>query len=229
MTAKTIALVSQKGGVGKSTTVINLAVLAADAGLRVHVVDLDDVQRTAAGWLEGRREAGIGRPIDVTRASAPDLPRVMATASQLYDLVLIDTKASADGPAMAALKAADMVLMPTRPDAVFDLTALQATVTMAAGEQKPAAVLFTLVSPRRMELADETRKGMEGQGVVVCPHQVGDRAAVKDAAGLGLALHEHSPKDRAAKEMTALFAWTMEQVGLTVSRPETKKARKAAA
>ena len=229
MTAKTIALVSQKGGVGKSTTVINLAVLAADAGLRVHVIDLDDTQRTAADWLDGRRDAGIGQVIGVTRASAPDLPRVMATARQLYDVIVIDTKASADGPAMAALKAADMVLMPTRPDALFDLAALQTTVTMATQEQKPAAVLFTLVSPRRMELADETRRGMEGQGVVVCPHQIADRAAVKDATGLGLALHEHSPKDRAAKEMNALFAWTMAQVGLTVSLPETKKARKAAA
>lgn len=229
MSAKVVAVVSQKGGVGKSTICTNMAVMAADAGLRVLAVDLDDVQRTSASWLEGRRDAGIGQaPVDVVRASAPDMPRLMQASAPQYDLILIDTKASADGPAMAAVRHAGLVLMPTRPDAIFDLTACRATIEMTQAEGKPAAVVFSLVSPRRLELADETRQGLEGQGVTVCPHQLADRAAVKDSAGFGLALHEHAPKDRATKEMAALFQWVVQQVGLQVAAPITK-ARKAAA
>lgn len=228
MKAKTLAIISQKGGVSKSTLAVNLAVLASDAGLRVALIDLDDVQRTASSWLEGRASSGIGKPITVFRASAIDIPSVLARASATHDLIVFDTKAAADAPSAAAVHHADLVLMPTRPDSLFDLDAVGATIQMTRQEQRRSAIVFSLVNPRRMEIAGETRQGLESSGVTVCPAQIADRASVKDAISFGLAVHEHAPKDRGAKEMIALAHWVGAELDLQMV-PVITKPKKVAA
>src|SRR3954465_1228930 len=106
---RTIALISQKGGSGKTTLAVNLAVQAHLAGLRTTIVDID-AQQTATKWPARRS----GPPPSVISAQAERLPVTMGSLSGL-DLVVIDTAGKADREALIAAKAADFILIPTPP------------------------------------------------------------------------------------------------------------------
>src|SRR3954465_3254578 len=106
---RTIALISQKGGSGKTTLAVNLAVQAHRAGLRTTIVDIDS-QQTATKWHDRRS----GAPPPVISPQAERLPGTMKSLSGL-DLVVIDTAGKADREGLIAARAADLILIPTRP------------------------------------------------------------------------------------------------------------------
>jgi len=113
---KILAVISQKGGVGKTTIATNLAVIAEQHGLATVLFDLDP-QASATRWKDARGEA----PPDVVAAQAPRLAALLGEASkQGCDLAIIDSAPNADSAALAAAKAADAILIPCRPSA-FDL------------------------------------------------------------------------------------------------------------
>ena len=118
----TVALVSQKGGAGKTTIAINLAVASELAGRPAVVVDLDP-QASAATWGDSREaEAPV-----VVSAQAARLAEVLATAREHgAALTLIDTAPHAE----AAARTADLVLVPCRPS-VLDLRAVTASQDIA--------------------------------------------------------------------------------------------------
>ena len=119
MRVRTIAIVSRKGGAGKTTLATHLAVAAEVAGLRAALFDLDP-QASAALWADHR-----GEPFPaVVPAQAPRLAGLLAQARDGgADLVLIDTPPEADGIASAAAAVADLTLIPCRPSAL-DLDAV---------------------------------------------------------------------------------------------------------
>ena len=108
---RVIALVTQKGGTGKSTLAASLAVAAGEAGERVGVLDLD-AQASLTHWGE-RRSAE--EPL-VDRATPDKLANALhALDARGYTLTIIDT-AGIDGPAAtAAMRVADLALIPARP------------------------------------------------------------------------------------------------------------------
>ena len=106
----TIAIVSQKGGVGKTSLALNLAVAAELAGHAALIVDLDP-QASAAAWSDSRE----ARAPVVVSAQAARLAEVLTTAREHGAvLCLIDTAPHAEAPALAAARAADLVLVPCR-------------------------------------------------------------------------------------------------------------------
>ena len=121
---RTVAIVGMKGGPGKTTLTLHLAVAAAEFG-HVAVLDLDP-QQSSAKWGD-RRDAAE----PVVLAVAPsrlqqELERVAAAGA---DAVFLDTppRAGSDNAALAAARAADLVLLPCRP-AILDLEAVAATL-----------------------------------------------------------------------------------------------------
>src|SRR3979490_2658959 len=122
---KTVAVVSQKGGVGKTTAAIQIGFAAHRAGLVTVIIDLD-AQGTAAKW-GGRRE-GDG-PCGVW-SQASRLAAILETArANGADLAIIDTPPSAEETALQAAKIAAFILIPTRPGG-FDVEAIQTTLGM---------------------------------------------------------------------------------------------------
>ena len=116
---KTLAIVSQKGGVGKTTLATALAVEAALAGKRAVVFDLDP-QASASFWKDTRQDELVA----MTAIPATRLGHVLKAADEAgCDLAIIDTPPFSKDIAYEAAQHADFVLLPTRP-AVLDVMAM---------------------------------------------------------------------------------------------------------
>ena len=140
---KIIAIISQKGGAGKTTIAVHLAVAAEQCGLKTALFDLDP-QASASSWSDKRSNPSPA----VVSAQASRLPGLLEqAAAQDADLVIIDSAPNADTASLAAAKAADLILIPCRP-ASFDLNAIGTTLSLAAVASKPAYVLLNAVPPQ---------------------------------------------------------------------------------
>ena len=140
---KSIAILSQKGGTGKTTMSLHLGVEAARANYLTAVIDLDP-QASATEWGDSR-EAEIP---PVVSAQASRLAQVMKTAEdQGVDIVFIDTAPLSETTALAAARAADLILVPCRP-AILDLRAIKSTRDLVKLADKPAYVVLNAVPPR---------------------------------------------------------------------------------
>src|SRR5271169_3766724 len=134
---KTVAVEAGKGGSGKTTTTLNLAVAAGIAGKTVVVIDLDP-QASAAGWKDTRTAE---RPVVVSVPPARLPQALQAARDGGAELVLIDTAPHSESAALAAAKAADLILIPTRPG-ILDLRAIGTTADLAKLAGKPAFVVL---------------------------------------------------------------------------------------
>ena len=200
---RTIALIGSKGGIGKTTLALALAVQGEQAGLPTVLLDLDP-QGSAASWGDAR---GEDTPPDVVPAHPGRLPGLLASAArQGAKLAVIDSPPNADTAALAAAKAADLVLIPCRPSAL-DLSAIAASVRLAqeiAG--KPVFVVLNAVIPRTM-VADTAERTLADAGLSVAPVRVVQRMDHVTPLGSGRVASEWAPKGKAAEEIAALWAW----------------------
>ena len=110
----TIALVGQKGGTGKTTIALGLAVAAAQDGHIVAVIDLDP-QATASKWKDRRAE---DNPAVISAQASRLKPALDAARENGVEFAIIDSAGRSDDSAMAAARAADMILVPTRTSIV---------------------------------------------------------------------------------------------------------------
>ncbi|MCY4230067.1 MAG: AAA family ATPase [Alphaproteobacteria bacterium] len=210
---KVIAVIAQKGGAGKTTLSIGIAVAAKLDGLIVAVIDLD-AQATAANWGDRRKEE---EPV-VISAQATRLEKILGAArGQGADLVVIDTAPRAEQGALAAAQAADLVLIPCRA-AIYDLETVRTTVELVrlAGNP-PAAVVLNGIPPRGTR-EQQAREVLAGLGAAVCPAGLGHRAAIDHAATLGLSVQEYEPRGKAAEEMAAVYIFAKQLVNSTTQQ-----------
>ena len=131
---KTLALLSQKGGSGKTTISLNLAIAATLKGQHVVVIDLDP-QQSSARWAR-LRSADV--PVIIS-GHAPNLADLVErTRCGGGDLVVIDTAPKSENAALAAARLADQVLIPCQPSSL-DLDAVADTVNIATLAKARAA------------------------------------------------------------------------------------------
>jgi chromosome partitioning protein len=207
---QTIAIVSQKGGAGKTTLAVNLAAQAARSGIAL-IIDTDP-QATASRWGEWRQ----GRDPEVIDCGAPTLlAGKLAKAAELgADLVVTDTPPHADAMARQAARLADLVLIPCRPRA-FDLAAIEATAELVKSSRKPAFVVFNAGPPRAPVIYREAADLIcEGFGLPIAPIVLPERAAFHHSSATGHTAPEHDADGKAAAEIQALWAWTREQLDM---------------
>ncbi len=196
----TLTLMAQKGGTGKTTLAIHLAVAAEQAGRRAALVDLDP-QASAAGWGDHR---GSDRPA-VAAVPAARLGDALAAArGHGADLAIIDTAPHSQSAALAAARAADLALLPLRPG-VLDLRALGTTADICQLAGAAAAVVLNQAPPRG-PLADQAAEAAAAR-LEVAPCRVGARVAFQHSLTRGLGVLEHEPRGQAAREIRALFEW----------------------
>lgn len=197
---RTLALVTQKGGSGKSTIAASLAVAAQEAGERVFIIDMDP-QGSLMRWFATREEKNIA----VEAIKPAKLQAVLkALEKNGITLAIIDTPGTDSAPAQAAMKAADLCVIPARPN-VFDLWASETTRKALRALRKEYAFLLNQCPPAQQNARIEMGvKTLEAMGGLLSP-LISSRVDYQEAARLGLGVSEYSPYGHAAEEMQKLW------------------------
>lgn len=201
-----IALVSRKGGAGKTTVACHLAVEAERVGRGpVAIIDTDPMQGLAQWW--DARQAGtpmLVRP-------EPDLQSALkALRSHGAKIAIIDTPPAVSADVSAVVAAADLVVVPVQPSP-DDLRAVAVTVTMVERAKKPLVFVINRTKPRA-RLTGEAAIALSQHGTVSST-QLADRIDYAAAKTDGLTAPELEPGGRAAAEIAALWSYIARKLG----------------
>lgn len=205
---KIIAIVSEKGGAGKTMTAVTLATAAENYGLATVIFDVDP-RANSTIW-------GDKRPDQIPQVIPAQIPRLdilLAKAKeQEADLIVIDTPSNDLPIAEAACSCADLVLIPCQPSPP-DLVSIVPTVKVALSSGKPSFVLINR-APSVGSETNEAREAIEAAGVPVCPIVFYARKAFTSRFHEGLTAFDIEPKGKAAEEGRTFFLWIAKQIGL---------------
>ena len=198
---KTIAMLSQKGGAGKTTLAIHLAVAANAAKRPAVIVDLD-AQASATSWKDLRQsETRCVRSGSAIAAGTQDGPRTRSGFGY-----------HRHGPAFrghgSSRSASSRPYCDPMPPGHLGL---EGDLAKLAG--KPACILLNAVPPRGA-LGNEAAAAVSEYGIPVVPVRVAQRAAYMHSLTVGLTASEYEPDGKAAEEIKALYKWISKQVGL---------------
>ena len=203
---KTIAIISEKGGVGKTTLSINLGVAAALKNKVVAIIDLDP-QASSSEWgdlREAETPAIIATP-------ASRLNNVIDTAEEEgFDLLILDTAPRAEATVLNAAKAADLILIPCCPS-LFDIKPLKNTIDLIKLAKKTATFVLTLV-PTSGTVGEESAEAMKDFEFPLCPIKIYSRIAFKRSLVDGLGVQEYEKRGKAANEISQLYKWVEKQL-----------------
>jgi chromosome partitioning protein len=218
---RTIALITQKGGSGKSTLSASLAVAAQAARERVFLIDMDP-QKSLTTWAQNRKDENLG----VQAITAGKLPAVLTTlAESQVSLVIIDTPASLSAASEAAMRATDLILIPVRPT-VFDIWSSEATRRRAQELDKECVFVLNqcpiVPGNRRVQ---EGVNALEAMGGILQP-LISSRVDYQEAIRRGLGPTEVNPSGAAAEEMRQL--WQSLRRRLARARLQDATGRRAA-
>jgi chromosome partitioning protein len=212
---KTVAVLSQKGGSGKTTIAVHLAVCAAEQKKKVALIDTDP-QASAWQWNESRDEV---RKLDAIRAEANQVAGYLERAKAGgIDLVIIDTAPHSNHSAAIVAALADLILIPCRP-ARFDMAAVPSTVQIAAMAKKPFLAIMN-AAPRG-RLAQEAAETLEERKIPVLKMVLHNRAAYSHAVIDGRAVHEYEPDGKAAEEVDELYYHISRILGISKGKRKT--------
>ena len=197
---KAITFVTQKGGSGKSTLCINLAVGAQEAGRSVCILEMDR-QATVSDWAEHR----TSETPEVAQIDAPQLDEVMKNLrGSAYDYVFIDTPGVDSPGTLSAIRAADLCIIPCRPTPA-DLRAFKPTLAAIYRLEKRFAFVLNQTPPRSYRIRDAA-DGLTVLGVLPDVNIVA-RNDHQDAIGMGQGVTEFNPTGQAAGEIRRLWSW----------------------
>lgn len=198
---KVVAVISEKGGAGKTIIATSLAVVAEAHGLATAIFDLDP-RANSAVWGDKRPD---GFPA-VVPAQVPRLDMLLKKAhEQDTALVVIDTPGNDLTTARAAASRADAILIPCQPSPP-DLLSIVPTVKVALESGKPAFVILNAAPSQGVEV-EEARAAIAAAGVAVAPVVFYRRKAFSSRFHEGLTAWEIDRKGKAAEEIQALFLW----------------------
>ena len=212
----TIAIVNQKGGVGKTSLAMNLAWFLDTAGGRTMVLDADP-QGSATRWAAGHNGAwGVAvRSVDAERdieLVSRDLERIAAEAGA--EFVVLDCPPELRNAAEVALLLADVCLIPVTPSPL-DIWAAEAAVSLASdaqrvrGDGKPAVALVPNRLVHNTVMARELPSTLQALGQKVAPG-ITERVVVAESAIVGQTVPEYAPNSPAYGEFLALARFVME-------------------
>jgi chromosome partitioning protein len=204
----TIVLATQKGGSGKSTVAIGLAIAAKQAGHSVRLIETDP-QGTLSNW-QGRR--GTAEPMVETIYNVGRLEgRLEQLARGGVTLVVIDTASGVSAVTAAAIRCADLCLIPSRPT-ITDIESSAATLKAVRAWRKPFAYVLnqTPVRGRRIDNAANALgcEDARDMGEMVARPFISMRNDHQDALASGLGVSEYAPTGKSAEEIDQLWRWT---------------------
>lgn len=206
---RVITFVTQKGGSGKTTLATSCAVAAGQGGHKTIIFEMDP-QGSAEAWYQDR-EADTPR---LARVTSNELDSAIQKAkSGGFQIVIIDTPGRDDPATTAAIRVADLCVIPCRSTPA-DMKATPPTAAAIKRLNKAAAFVLTQTPVRGFRI-NEARTGLGMLGMVA-PVAIVSRNTHQDAYGAGLGVTEFEPEGKAADEIRELWGWLesrLEKVG----------------
>lgn len=203
-----LALLNQKGGVGKTTLALAIAGEWAMQGRRVILIDADP-QGSALDWSEMRAREGLPRLFSVIGLARDTLHREAPALARDADLVVIDGPPRVAGLMRSALLATDMVLIPVQPSP-FDgwASAEMLALISEARIYRPELVARFVLNRcgARTVLARDTAETLADHDPPALASRIGQRIAFAAAAQSGRIVRELDHESVAAREISALAA-----------------------
>ncbi|MCK7611858.1 ParA family partition ATPase [Roseibium sediminicola] len=213
MSGRILTVAQQKGGSGKTTLAVHLAVaLAAQSGEPVAILDVDP-QGSLGTWYEAREDrlGEDGTGLEFRTASGWGARREARSLARSHGYVIVDTPPKTDVDAKPAIDAADFVIVPVQPTPV-DLWATSQTFEMAAREDTPALLVLNRVPPRA-SLTAAMAEAITESGYDALAARLGNRTLFASAMGQGAAVTEAAPSSKAALEVASLIDELIGRIG----------------
>ncbi|SEI10504.1 ParA family partition ATPase [Paracoccus alkenifer] len=201
MAGRIITVAQQKGGSGKTTVTVNLAIALRRRGLSVAVLDTDPQGSLGRWFMERLDRHGEDEGLEFTTSSAWGASYESEKLKKRFDVVLIDTPPKIESDLRPALRVADLVLVPVASSQV-DLWATEGVLDLASRERRPVLVVLNRTRPNT-RLGAEVAQGAAQLGVAVAQAQLANRVAYAETLGRGGAVAE-GPAGPARDEIGAL-------------------------
>lgn len=204
---QTIVLATQKGGSGKTTLAIGLALAAMQAGHTVRLIETDTLG-TLSNW-QGRRI--YSEPMVEPVYSAGEIePRLQALDDSGVTLTIIDTAGGVSAATTAAIRHADFCLIPARPS-IADIEATASTLSTVRAWKKPFAFVLNQ-TPIRGQRINHAAAALGDEAARDIAHVLAQPFIVmrndhQDALRDGLAVSEYAPASKSADEIRGLWHW----------------------
>lgn len=146
-------------------------------------------------------------------AQAARIDDVLSTALQHgADICIIDTAPHSEQSALAAARAADLVLIPCRPG-ILDLRGVSTSVDLVNLAKRPALIILNAVPPRG-PLGDQAEEAMQQYGIPVAPTRIFQRAAFYHSLTAGETVVEFEPEGTASREIRAVYVLACKHAGM---------------
>jgi chromosome partitioning protein len=214
---KTIVIANQKGGSGKSTSTVHLAVAAEQAGDGPVVISDTDPQGSTVDWFNQRKKTGIDTPryAPLTFSDLPNHLRALNEAGASY--LFIDTAPSMGGVNPDLFAIADLILIPLNPTPT-DLRALVKGLPVIKNSGRPFNFMLARVRPN-LRNNDGIAMALDALGLVF-PNRMHERVIYAESFAHGKTAFEIEPKGIAALELDGIWKALKEKI------QENEKSRK---
>jgi chromosome partitioning protein len=201
--SKIIAVLNQKGGAGKTTIATNLAHALQLEGHKVILVD-SDPQGSARDW----NAASDSAILHVVGMDRPTLTKDIQSVVDNHDFIIIDGAPQIADLAIAAIKCADIVLIPVQPSP-YDIWACEDLVDIVKARQevtngKPKAAFVISRVIKNTQLSKEIREALEGYGLPVFKHFTTQRVIYAKSAATGSTVLTNEINEDAASEIKSI-------------------------
>ncbi|MEZ9301598.1 AAA family ATPase [Vibrio breoganii] len=205
---KIISVTAQKGGVGKSSVALNLAGQAElQKEWKVAIVDTDTKQRSLTKWAQFReKEQPLICAFDPEQDSLSEF--IEGAKNDGFDLLIFDTPPHHTSLISEVARTATFSVVVCEP-AIFDIFAIEDTVTMLSNLNARFKVLFNSSPAKRNGLEDadvrDCRRYLEAENAPLFRETIAARKPVKHAQTAFMLINEYEPRGQAAKEISAVW------------------------